>query len=327
MKDIKAVNVKGKLYDSVTGMPIKKLVKNIAKPQPTNKSDVVTNTHSSLAQRSQAFYHRASEKTALHSKPLVRKIGRSMDIARSKSITRFNNHVASHIPKAPIASHLPKSNLKAKPDTQAIRHPLVAKTEHIRSINNAQKPSTEVTKSSKLIKEEAIMEALKKASDAKPPKTPSFLKRHRKSLNFFTLSVFILLVTGIITYYNMPNISVLVASAQAGINAKYPEYQPDGYRISGPISYQDGEVTINFHANTGETKFTIKQSKSSWDSSAVKNMVNKESKGQFITTEERGLTIFTYNGNAAWVNGGILYTISGNATLSSDQVRRIATNL
>jgi hypothetical protein len=320
MKDNKAVIIKGKLYDSTTGLPIEKPIQKTNEITSNKTSTVVTTTHKSLAKRSQAIYQRASQKTALHGKPLVRKIGRSMDIARSKSIARFSHiHKATDQPKPQPA--------KRHPDIKHIVHPMVARAEHIRSLKKLQSKPVEVPKTSKHIKEEAINEALKKASETKQPKKPNFFKRHHRFINIFSISIFLIIMTGYITYLYMPNISVIVASTQAGINAKYPEYVPDGYKISGPVSYQNGEVTIDFRANTGSNKFLIKQAKSSWDSSAVKNMVNKDSKGEFITTEERGLTIFTYNGNAAWVNGGILYTISGNATLSSDQVRRIATSL
>ena len=136
-----------------------------------------------------------------------------------------------------------------------------------------------------------------------------------------------MVAVGYFTYLNVPIISVKIASAQAGINATYPDYCPDGYSLNGPVQYADGEVSINFNANTGNNKFVIKQSRSLWDSSAVKNKVNEDSNGEFITTEENGLTIYTYGDNAIWVNGGILYSISGDTRLSNDQIRKIAISL
>lgn len=137
----------------------------------------------------------------------------------------------------------------------------------------------------------------------------------------------LLIFGGIYAYTSIPSLSVKVASIQSGINASYPEFLPDGYSSDGPVTYDNDTVIINFHANTGNTKFTIKQTKSPLDSTAVKEKVEKSSKGQFLVKEERGLTIFTYNGNGMWVNGGILYTITGDAPLSSDQIRRIAISL
>ena len=95
------------------------------------------------------------------------------------------------------------------------------------------------------------------------------------------------------------------------------------------MTFSDGEVIINFAANTGSTKFTITQKKSLLDSSAVLNdIVRKEVGGQYNTSQAGGLTVYTFNGgNAAWVNAGILYTIKGDAPLSGEQIRRIATSL
>jgi len=166
---------------------------------------------------------------------------------------------------------------------------------------------------------------------AKPPvkrAKKSFFKRHPRAISILSISVLVALIAAYITYVNMPNLSVRIASSQAGIAAKYPEYRPDGYSLDGPVTFSDGEVTVNFKANTGSNKFTFKQTKSSWDSSAVlDNIVHKKVGEQYLTSQEHGITIYSYNGNAAWVNAGILYTIDGNAPLSSDQIRRIATSL
>lgn len=126
----------------------------------------------------------------------------------------------------------------------------------------------------------------------------------------------------------MPNLSVRVAAIQAGIDASYPDYRPDGYSLNGPVTYADGRVTMNFTANGGPQEFKISQSESTWDSEAVlDNYIAPRAGADYIPYTERGLTIYTYDNNAAWVNGGILYTIEGNAPLSSEQIRRIATSL
>lgn len=40
-----------------------------------------------------------------------------------------------------------------------------------------------------------------------------------------------------------------------------------------------------------------------------------------------GLTIYSSGKNAVWVNGGILYQITGSANLSNEQIQKIATSL
>lgn len=257
-----------------------------------------------------------TKKTALNSTPLTHRTGRTMDIARSNNIKHF-------APK--VVNTINKKIVQASDDIKHISHPLAQKTNQIRKSMANMSTKVAAPKSLKAIKDEAIEKALSKPAE-KASKN-GFFKRNAKFINIFSVSLAILLITGCIVYLNMPSLSVRVASAQAGISAGFPEYHPDGYSVNGPVTYSDGQVTINFKSNTSESKFIIKQVKSSWDSSAVRNMVNKEAKGEFITTTEKGLTIFTYRGNAAWVNGGILYTINGDAPLSGDQIRRIATSL
>jgi hypothetical protein len=138
----------------------------------------------------------------------------------------------------------------------------------------------------------------------------------------------LLLLTGYFTYINLPNLSVRVAAAQAGIDATYPEYRPVGYRLNGPVAYKNGEVSMNFASNSGPVSFSLNQSKSSWDSSALlEKYVNPKSDGKYATYSDDGLTIYTYGTDAAWVNGGILYTVDGSAMLSNEQIRRMATSM
>lgn len=318
MKNDKIVTINGRKYDNDTGLPVDKLE---SRPKTTtNKRTSGINTVHSLAHKTQALYSRTAQKTVGDIKSPIRKIGRNMDIARSKSISHFAPHT--------IASSTKPTSINKNVGVKHIKHPLATKVEKKRLIakNIPTEPTTD--KSAKDIKQEAIAEALSRPSK-KPTQKRNLFKRNLKFFNIFSISIIVLLIAGYLIYLNMPNISVRIASVQAGINATYPEYRPDGYSISGPVSYSDGEVTINFHANTGNSQFVIKQSKSSWDSSAVKLQVNKDSNNETSESKEGGLTIYTYNNNtnAAWVNGGILYTITGDAKLSGEQIRHIATSL
>ena len=118
-----------------------------------------------------------------------------------------------------------------------------------------------------------------------------------------------------------------VAASRAGITANYPGYQPDGYHFAGPITYQPGQVNITFKSNTNNNDFTIKQKSSIWDSQAVlDNYVSKQT-DNYLTYQQSGLTIYSFGSHAAWVNGGLLYTIDGDAPLSSDQLLHIATSM
>lgn len=302
------VTIDGRQYNAKTGTPVT--------GRPVKKSTPAGSVHSSL-QRSQTLIRRVTKRpSAISTHP--KHTGRTMDIARSGKISRFAPH--------PVVASTPVT-IKDRDvkDVRASVHPLVRKAN--RNIEAARLAATpQPAKTSQDIKQEAIVEAL-----AKPPvKTPrkSFFGRHSRAFTIAAIVTAIVVVGGYFTYVNMPSWSVRVAAASAGINATYPQYRPDGYSLSGGPQWSDGQVTLNFTANTGTSKFSIKQAKSSWDSSAVlDNIVRKETGESYITNQERGLTIYTYRGNAAWVNGGILYTIQGDAPLSGEQIRHIAVSL
>jgi hypothetical protein len=241
---------------------------------------------------------------------------------KSPTITKFAPHPqdikpANRTLKADIGpTHHPIA-------TKARQHAQVKKTASQRQIVAAPAP-----KPSQIIKQEAIAKAMqdtppKSAAQHKPDK-----KRKSRFISIASASMALLLLGGYLTYLNMPSLSVRVAAAAAGVDANYPTYRPDGYSLNGPVAYSNGEVSMKFAANAGTQDFTVAQTSSSWDSSAVFDNYVKEKAGEnYITYSERGLTIYTFGGNAAWVNNGILYTISGDAPLSGDQIRRIATSM
>ena len=266
------------------------------------KNDIKKLTHSkvvhSLVHKSKVIYSHTAQKPIEQSALIIRKVGHSMDIARSKRISHF----------APESATVP-----TKPVTQST------------NLNN-QSPTPIANAPNRTLNQDAVNHAFSQLAVKQNEKRGSH-RRKFKIINIIVLSIIAIAVGIYVIYLILPSISVRIASAQAGINATYPEYRPDGFSLKGPVSYKDGKVSINFDASDGGSKFILNQSKSSWDSTAVKDQVDKDSESEFITTEDKGLTIYTYDGNAAWVNGGILYTITGDAPLSTDQILHIATSL
>lgn len=310
MKKDKIVFINGKAYDSATGMPMSKVKSN---SNPINSGKIndfkVSPNIKTKKISSKALPEIVIEK---NNNPRV------MDIARSKSISHFAVHKKS---SAKNISDVNNSNKSI--DIGPIRHPLAAKIQ--KTLKQDVKKTPE-NKTAKEIKEAAIKDAMAKQSTIN---RTTQMKINPKQRLAVLIIVGILLIAGISygAYLYFPSLSVRIASAQAGINAKYPEYKPDGYKIDGPVSYSDKEVIINFKANAGENQYSIKQTKSSWDSSALREKVEKESNGNFNTTSINGLTIYTHNQTSMWVSGGILFTIVGDADLLSDQIHRIAVSL
>ena len=293
--------------------------------------------------------------------------GKHMDIARSSSVARFATTAATatstplttkkpEAPRSTVAapSVVKKTTTKAAPrklqketaakiaavksgapikaDAPAKSHPAMQRALSRSSVKKATpKTATKnpLKPTTKQVKDQAINKAL--ATPAKKQVAPKRRGKQNKSLRkaLLIVGIAVAIVFALVAAYRfIPNISVSIASKQAGIEASYPEFTPDGYSLTKPVTYSDGTVALNFHSNSNKNSYTITQTRSSWDSSAVLDkVVTPEVENDYVTTKERGLTIYTFKSKAVWVNGGILYTIESSAELSGDQIRRIATSL
>ncbi len=312
----KTILVNGMLYDAISGMPIKKQSNSRASMAPGKRQAKTSHQiHRQIEPSRVASRH---VPVAPHA-PTIQKRSDTLRVPqpglKSSVVTRFGS-------QAPVAQKQPRVMSDIRPATV---HPIAQKVEARMRPAHAQNAPI---KPSQLIKQEAIDEALASATSHRS--TGKQIKHPRKTprmLSFASMALSLLLLAGYLTYINLPNLSVRVAASQAGIDAGYPGYRPDGYRLAG-VNYDKGSVSLKFAANAGPQNFTITQQQTSWDSTAVKeNYVKTKWGDDVVPYSERGLTIYAHEGNAAWVNGGILYTITGDATLSTTQVRSIATSL
>ncbi len=339
----KTITINGRAYDAVTGLPISERVydtvsrvpngkttpeekksepaekKSAAKPKASVKraeATAATAVHSQT-QRSKTLLRRAAKKPAAPAKRPT--TGRHMDMARSSKISKFAPH--------PVVTETAKPEVETQPDKAPQVHPVAAKAV---ARTAAAKPVATKPTTTKEVKDAAIAKALStpKEKPAKTTKKKEVNKWHRRLLIIAGTIVAIGLIFYAI-YQFIPGVSVSIASAQAGVNASYPEYVPDGYSLDHPVTYSDGEVALKFKSNSNSNSYTITQTRSSWDSTAVlDNTVRPEAGENYITTKERGLTVYSYGNNAAWVNGGVMYVIaSDSAPLSGEQIRHIATSL
>lgn len=326
------VTINGIVYDTLTGLPTaaapsaavtaRPAAAPAKKPhQPAKPSHAIHQA----TQKSQTLNRRIVQKAPAHKVVnQKRQVTARPDIIRSHDIKKFAPHPAGITPVA----QAPRPVV----DSAMVRpHPVVAKAHaHAAAKQQAATHAAVATvKPSHVLKNEAIDAALDNTpakADSKPFKAKK-QKKPSRHLSIVSASFALLLLGGYFTYLNMPSISVRVAAAQAGISASYPTYRPAGYRLDGPVAYTDGEVSMKFASNTGPQSYNISQKKMEWDSSAVEQDVNQKTAGSYATSTTSGLTIYLYGNNASWVNDGILYTLSGNAPLSSEQVDRIATSM
>ena len=344
--------INGKVYDAVTGLPV-------AAPDPVSRPVEAVTAPISAAPMSTVVKpavrarsplhakqaHRVAQKSATLRRDVLKKpaakpqIGAARrkpatgHVARSEVIQRFAPHPqplkAAAIKPKQTNVRLDITPVRTKSAPAAIvaqKHALVTKTATPAA---PAKPQL----SSRALKEQLIAERLAKVdtqpTKAKTPRTRSgFFSKQPRVASLITASFAIMVLGGYLTYLNMPGLSVRVAAAQADVAASFPDYHPDGYRFNGPVAYAPGQVAIEFKANGGTTGYTVTEQKSTWDSQAVyDNIVAKAADDSYVTNSQQGLTIYTFKGDAAWVNKGILYTVQGDAPLSNEQLLRIAGSL
>ena len=248
---------------------------------------------------------------------------RVQDIRRSSNIAHFAKAITTTKPsvKHPATPETPDITPTTNQLEQTARQrQAITKQQQTRSILPSQ-----------VIKQQAIQEATDKMltrqqrKEVKPAKNTSLWRR---LVSVGSTAIAVLLLGAYFTYINMPALSTRIAASQAGINASYPNYQPSGYSLNGPVAYQQGSVIMKFAANGSNENFTLAQTRSEWDSSAVlENYIKPKSRDKYTTTAANGLTIYSYGTHAAWVNAGILYTVDGNAELAPEQIQKIAASL
>lgn len=170
----------------------------------------------------------------------------------------------------------------------------------------------------------AVMNQSRKDSSKKKSKNSMFSRlKQGKLAHIGALGLSMVLMTGYVTYLNYPDIAVRVAANNAEINAQLPDYTPNGYSFQGPVAYGPGELVVSFGSDDG--LIDIAQSRTEWDSESLLENYIRQQTAQYDTYREGGLTIYTYgNGNAAWVNGGMLYRIDSESPLRQEEVVRMA---
>jgi len=158
-------------------------------------------------------------------------------------------------------------------------------------------------------------------------KAPKRKRRVSKLLNLSAGLAAFVVIGGFIAYVNRATIQLELASARAGFQANLPAYAPDGFNRQA-VSADGKAVKISFVSPSSADNFTLTQRASDWDSQTLFDEISAETDASYQTLQSGGRTIYVYDGSkAAWVNGGILYQIEGNAQLDSSQLGQLASSL
>lgn len=317
MGSTSSIFINGRHYDTATGMPL-------ADGAPSTKVAVSdhSSSHTVSVARGTAHHHASKPQ---RSRTLRRDIVAKPHGAYDHAAAHTPHH--AHVAKSPLVHKFAPHPVASKPTPTShdgVSH-IVAATHRAHAAEQA-KPV--VARSSRELKDHLIATKLAEAqpNTHRPPKK-SRLRTPARVSSVMAASFAIMLLGGYLSYINMPHLSVRVAAAQAGVSASYPGYTPSGYRFDGPVAYTDGQVSLAFAANGGTTGYRIVEKKTTWDSQAVLDNYVTTKAQDYAITASSGMTIYTFAGNAAWVNNGTLYTISGDAPLSTPQIVHIAESL
>lgn len=149
--------------------------------------------------------------------------------------------------------------------------------------------------------------------------------RRQRLTNSLAVVAAFLVIGGFVTYLNLPQLELRVASFQAGFGASMPGYVPTGYALKN-IARNGGTISLSFRS--GDSQFLITQQSSDWNSQTLLDNTLALN-GRHQTVQKNGQTIYVYDNStrASWVNGGVRYDITGNAQLSTGDVVGIAASL
>lgn len=261
-----------------------------------------------------------SHKVAAHAVNPRRK-ARALQAPQSRRIQRFTPVQQNY----PVARAQAAATANRKPSTTPTQHAAPGKPATSPAHNTAHtgtsQHSTHHTPRHADIFEAAIANAKSHEQPAHKPRR----KGHQRLASVMAGVGAFIILGGFIGYMNMPNIEMRVASVRAGFSAQLPGYAPTGYALDGGIQAQRGVVAATYRS--GSSAYTVQQQSSDWDSQTLYDNVVAMSSEKQETLSGQGRTVYIYGDSAAWVNGGVLYSVKTDGNLSNQEILSIATSM
>ena len=239
----------------------------------------------------------------------------------------FTKPVAPAVPAIPAAQPTSARLVRATTKPRSTVAPLQSLAERRREADTISHFSAKKLTNKSRQNSKALMSAMKE--ETKPKSAPIMVKKPKVSKKHLIFAVASSICCMGVLYatlkFSMPDISAKVAAAQNG--ASYPSFVPRDFTARS-ASFQKNTFSLEF-VGPDKTRFTLDQEKLPWDSNALLNNYVKPTWGeQYDTVREQGLTIYMYQSNAAWVNGGTVYKLNTTSgSLSKKQLKNIITSL
>lgn len=257
----------------------------------------------------------------------------NLGLKQSESITKLREERARQVARSHHISKFGKSHQVETDPMQhinVIKQPPQTPLDPVEGANESPENYPSINTSRQSLAER--VEAINAATVAYDDKEQNSKSWKLPKLSFRTVAVLIVLMVvslGVFAYTTTPDISIKVASNKAGIEARLPDYRPEGFHFSGPVAYSPGSVTLTYGSSAGDgRKVRIIERKSDWDSESLEENFVSLQADNYITHNVRGIKIFIWEGSkATWVNGGIWYTIEGDSLIGSSEVLKIASSI
>lgn len=297
--------------------------KVVKKPVVAKKTSIKPQAPSELAAAPKSAVAVPSHKLAAHHLD-ERRLTRARTHEQSKQITRFTNAQQNHpaanqrrqIASARQAQIHRVAAQSSQPSITRPARPAPARAPRMQTQQHAQANADPST----------IFEAaIANARSHEQPKHKTKRKAGHRLVQMASFVVAFIAIGGFVAYLNMPNIELHMASSRAGFHASLPSYKPTGYALDGGVHASNGIVSVSF--KSGDSKYTVQQQESNWDSQTLLDNVVSMASSDHKTYKSQGRTVYIYGDNAAWVNGGVLYSMKVDGSLSHQQIVSVATSM
>lgn len=346
------IELNGKRYDAKTGKVVtgSTIVKPGSKPAAAKTGGNIDG----FSRRPKTVTRNKTTATAVHrktekSKTLMRNVVKKPAAPKPKAAipavkkSRPSIHMdidpkrisrAKTVHKSPLVSKFGGTQKRVRPVTAPL--PVKPAPDEPPMLHTHGKPDVASAKR-KSVHQKALQKALDEATSHKQPKTKKTSRRQKlshklrvsnRTVNIAAASLAVMLLSGFVAYQNIPNLSMQIATARAGVNGTLPGYQPAGFGLVGPIRYQNGQIVLNYASRSDERQFKVSQTATQWNSDTLQENFLVSAEKTYQTFQNSGKTIYIYDdNNATWVDGGVWYQIEGNSALSNDQLLRMAASM
>lgn len=150
-------------------------------------------------------------------------------------------------------------------------------------------------------------------------------RQHFSSMAAGTLAL--LVIAGFAAYQNTPGLQFKVASVQAGVATRMPNFQAAGFAYNG-VRAANGTLTVGFSGQGAH--YQLSQQPTNWSSrDMIQNVASTDASGNpnYATLKVGSTMVYKLSNNTAtWVTGGKWYQVSGTGALNDHQLQLLVAN-